>query len=1859
MKKIICLLAFFSFLYSQKSFAQPTYCFSPKQVKVDAGQKVCLDLKIKNFTDVISTQFTIKFDPTVLKFDSISYLNPSVTGLDLSDFGTTTSGQGYITFIWSDGQPCQSATSGVTLLPDDQTLFRLCFKAIGDYGHHTPVEIANSPIDRITRRATAQCFDIGEYICDGFVSIGTNPLKINISSADGYNGDVVCVDFKVENFTNLISAQYFVFWDTSILEYFSAMTMGLGNTGDVYQVNHSPAYGMLASVWYNNNVNTGVTLPNGTQILQMCFKIKGNCGQSAPIYISKNHNSTPAEPIEIIDAITANSPAGVNIGLLQTPGTVSVKCLNPNGITINMDDKNVCPGETFTVDVKVDNFTQIAILKFDLKWNPGVIDLTNVTYPVQPGPACLPFSNGVNLNDTNAGLLHMDWETQGQGCTKANGYIIMQLHFKAVGSSGANSTIAVVDPIFVDKFGGLPVDIGINNNNSLVTLCQLNQPTIVAESASANPGSQVCLDFTVQDFDDITDMGFTITWEPTVMQYASIQGLNLTNLSMSSFMTTQANSLGVIGVDWSNATPVTVPDGISIFTVCFNLVGDPGDCTPVVFEDTPWPIVIETETSNATNVGLNGQPGQVCVLDPFILNLSLPDTYGGPFSNVCIDLTVENFNQLTNTEYSINWNPNILSFQSLTPSGNLPNFTAGSYNTTNASNGNLYIDWASLNQVLGTSVPDGTSIFQLCFKLVGNPGSCSPVSISGFPQAILVNSATTGNASLNINADNGSICIGSTINLVSYNVTDVSCGANPNGGIALTVNGGSGQYAYNWTGPGANPTAPSQSNLNIGYYVVTITDVQNPTLNIIQPFNVTYTVDATYAHAGQDTTNSCGSTGLTLNGTASSVGPNTTYLWEKLGFGLVTGGATTLTPQIIGTGPFKLTVTGPGCVDMDTVVVSGTQTPVPNIKPADLISCKKDTVILDGTLSPFGFQAMWTGPAVVPGTETFLTPKITAPGWYYLTLSNPSTNCSGVDSIEVIGDLAPPIADAGVDSVLGCSVPFVPIGGASSTGSNIMYDWVPVGPGQMCGNPQAATLNACSPGTFQLTVLDTLNGCSAMDEVVITADTLKPISNAGANKVLNCAINMVTLDGSASSLGNEYSYTWTLLGSVVSQGSLTVDVSVPGVYQLEVMNNSNNCAAFSEVTVASDTAMPAIVANHNNDISCLLTSATLDATGSATGPNISYEWFNGTGMSIGTGLTATVSTPDSYKLVVSNSTNQCKSEEIEVVADLTAPPAANAGPDDQIDCFGPTVLQGTYDTSNPDLTPQWNSPSQGCMTGATTATPTITCPGMYIFNVYNNATGCVGKDTTMVVDNKTKPTANAGDDMVLPCAGASLTLQGSTNITSYMVTWGSVPAGLPIGNPTSLNPTVTQSGTYSLSVQSNDNGCVSIPDLVTVTLGNLNLVAAAGSDKTVDCQNLTAKLDASGSTLSGGNTVLWQLLDGTFVSDQVMVDVTAGTYELIITTTAGCMKKDTVVVSDISEIITATTATSGVISCDNTSVELSGTTNSSATTLSYLWQNATGMIVGSDPTITVSTPDTFTLTVTNSANNCTGTSSIVVVEDNSNLEPADAQADYMECEPDAMLIGNLPTGTTGAWKSLTGANIQNPNDATATAAGFKLGANIFVYSLSKPGCLNYSTDTVTITVNVAEPNAVNDNVTLQPGAGGQVSLNVLENDVFTAGNVQFALLPFNSVLGSATATPEGVVSFAKENCVVGKVEVAYKICDLTCPDLCDEATLFIDVLSDPADPCGEIPNGITPNGDGINDELVFDELLNTSENYPDNEIIIFNRWGDVVYQAKPYQNNWSGTNNSGNELPHATYYYILRLNIANGKIIRGDVTILK
>jgi gliding motility-associated-like protein len=70
----------------------------------------------------------------------------------------------------------------------------------------------------------------------------------------------------------------------------------------------------------------------------------------------------------------------------------------------------------------------------------------------------------------------------------------------------------------------------------------------------------------------------------------------------------------------------------------------------------------------------------------------------------------------------------------------------------------------------------------------------------------------------------------------------------------------------------------------------------------------------------------------------------------------------------------------------------------------------------------------------------------------------------------------------------------------------------------------------------------------------------------------------------------------------------------------------------------------------------------------------------------------------------------------------------------------------------------------------------------------------------------------------------------------------------------------------------------------------------------------------------------------------------------------------------------------------------------------------------------------------------------------------------------------------------------------------------------------------------------------------------------------------------------------------------------------------------------KVYNAFTPNGDNKNDTFTITGL----GNYPDNELIIYNRWGNQVFRMKNYDNSWDGLWD-GHELPDGTYYYVLCL----------------
>jgi len=95
-------------------------------------------------------------------------------------------------------------------------------------------------------------------------------------------------------------------------------------------------------------------------------------------------------------------------------------------------------------------------------------------------------------------------------------------------------------------------------------------------------------------------------------------------------------------------------------------------------------------------------------------------------------------------------------------------------------------------------------------------------------------------------------------------------------------------------------------------------------------------------------------------------------------------------------------------------------------------------------------------------------------------------------------------------------------------------------------------------------------------------------------------------------------------------------------------------------------------------------------------------------------------------------------------------------------------------------------------------------------------------------------------------------------------------------------------------------------------------------------------------------------------------------------------------------------------------------------------------------------------------------------------------------------------------------------------------------------------------------------------------------------------------------------------------------------------------VESPIDNCLTIPNAISPNGDRINDVWNIDQL----NLYPNVEIKIFNRWGELIWVSqKGYPQPWDGTSN-GRALPIDSYHYIIDLNNGTRPIL-GHITIIK
>ncbi len=374
---------------------------------------------------------------------------------------------------------------------------------------------------------------------------------------------------------------------------------------------------------------------------------------------------------------------------------------------------------------------------------------------------------------------------------------------------------------------------------------------------------------------------------------------------------------------------------------------------------------------------------------------------------------------------------------------------------------------------------------------------------------------------------------------------------------------------YAWAGPGGftsdqqNPVVSAAGN-----YVLTVTAANGCTASASAQVIVDAGTPDVSATGG---TINCTSPSLILTGNSNT--PDVIFSWSG------PGGFTSnqQNPQATTAGLYTLTVTAPnGCIASAYADVAGDFEIPDVVASGGVIDCQSPSLILSGNSNTAGVAYNWTGPGGFVSNQP--DPAATLAGNYILTVTAPN-GCSASASATVTLDADVPIVSAN-GGTLTCVILEIQLVSTVNT-SGVNYTWT--GPGGFVSD-QADPV-ATEPGNYSLTVTAS-NGCSATAQATVSEDVAAPSVQIQPPVQLDCVTKIVTLDGSGSSAGLGFGFQWiTTEGHFVSGGNtLQPQVDAPGIYSLEILNQSNGCTASASVEVELSDAVPSGVATASDPV---------------------------------------------------------------------------------------------------------------------------------------------------------------------------------------------------------------------------------------------------------------------------------------------------------------------------------------------------------------------------------------------------------------------------------------------------------------------------------------------------------------------------------------------------------------------------------------------------------------------------------------------------------------------------------------------------
>lgn len=240
----------------------------------------------------------------------------------------------------------------------------------------------------------------------------------------------------------------------------------------------------------------------------------------------------------------------------------------------------------------------------------------------------------------------------------------------------------------------------------------------------------------------------------------------------------------------------------------------------------------------------------------------------------------------------------------------------------------------------------------------------------------------------------------------------------------------------------------------------------------------------------------CSNPNLPLSATSSQPFGALDFAWSTIGMGNITTATTLPAIEINEAGIYQVIVTDQhsGCTALETVEVEADEG-VPNILVGEpgLYTCQDTLIALDASGSSFGppFTIIWSG-GNIDGYNG-LDPVVNAPGNYSLEIINGDNGCRVEEQVVVPADTIAPMVDAGTFAFLDCQSFLAVLNGSYENNcTTCLFSWS-TRDGNFIGGLTTLNPTVDVAGTYEMNVLNTANGCTNVDEVLVLDDPDLPV----------------------------------------------------------------------------------------------------------------------------------------------------------------------------------------------------------------------------------------------------------------------------------------------------------------------------------------------------------------------------------------------------------------------------------------------------------------------------------------------------------------------------------------------------------------------------------------------------------------------------------------------------------------------------------------------------------------------------------------------------------------------------------------------